>query len=127
MPFWGRALDRFGPSRVLAVAVAAAAATHVPLLALETPLQLVLARVAFGLCGSAMQPAILQLIRLHAPKGMDARAIAYASSFQFLAMGFAPFTAGLVGPAFGLRAYFALNIVITVAGLALWLRGAVKQ
>ncbi len=127
MPFWGRALDRFGPSRVLAVAVAAAAATHVPLLALETPLQLVLARVAFGLCGSAMQPAILQLIRLHAPKGMDARAIAYASSFQFLAMGFAPFTAGLVGPAFGLRAYFALNIVITVAGLALWLRGAVKR
>jgi MFS family permease len=124
LPFWGRALDRFGPSRVLTVAVAAAAVTHLPLLVLETPLQLVLARVAFGLCGSAMQPAILQLIRIHAPRGMDARAMAYASSFQFLAMGLAPFVAGFVGPAFGLRAYFALNIVIAVVGLMLWLRAA---
>jgi MFS family permease len=124
LPFWGRALDRFGPSRVLTLAVAAAAMTHLPLLVLETPLQLVLARVAFGVCGTAMQPAILQLIRIHAPKGMDARAMAYASSFQFLAMGLAPFVAGLVGPAFGLRAYFALNVVITVTGLVLWLRAS---
>jgi MFS family permease len=71
-----------------------------------------------------MQPAILQLIRVHAPKGMDARAISYASSFQCLAIGLAPFVAGLVGPAFGLRAYFALNIIVAVAGLALWLRAA---
>jgi MFS family permease len=124
LPLWGRALDRYGPSRVLALSVAAAAATHLPLLVLDTPLELVLARFAFGLCGAAMQPAILQLIRVHAPKGMDARAISYASSFQCLAMGLAPFVAGLVGPAFGLRAYFALNIIIAVAGLALWLRAA---
>ena len=127
LPFWGRALDKFGPSRVLAVAVAAAAVTHLPLLVLETPLQLVLARIAFGLCGSAMQPAIVQLIRIHSPKGMDARAMAYASSFQFLAMGLAPFVAGYVGPAFGLRAYFALNIAIAVVGLLLWLRAAATR
>jgi MFS family permease len=122
LPFWGWALDRWGPARVLTCAVAGAVATHLPLLVLETPLQLVIARVAFGLCGSAMQPAILQLIRIHAPKGMDARAMAYASSFQFLAMGLGPFVAGIVGPAFGLRAYFALNIAIAGASLALWLR-----
>ena len=45
LPFWGRALDRYGPSRVLAVSVAASAATHLPLLVLDTPLALVLARV----------------------------------------------------------------------------------
>jgi hypothetical protein len=39
-------------------------------------------------------------------------------------MGLAPFCAGLIGPAFGLRTYFALVIALTVAGLALWARSA---
>ena len=123
LPVWGRLLDRYGPSRVLAVSVGASAATHLPLLVLDTPLALVLARCAYGLCGAAMQPAILQLIRIHAPKGMDARAISYATSFQSLAMGLAPFAAGLIGPFLGLRAYFALNVAIAVGGLVLWMRG----
>lgn len=127
LPLWGRALDRYGASRVLALSVAAAAITHLPLLVLETPLELVLARIAFGLCGAAMQPAILQLIRVNAPAGMDARAIAYASSFQFLAMGLAPFVAGLIGPAFGLRAYFALNVLLAGAALGLWLHAARRR
>jgi MFS transporter, DHA1 family, multidrug resistance protein len=122
LPFWGRILDRYGPARVLTFAAAAAAVTHLPLLVLQTPLQLVFARVAFGLTAAAMQPAIFQLLRVHAPKGMDARAISYASSFQFFAMGMAPFCAGLIGPALGLRAYFALTIALMLGGLALWLR-----
>ena len=55
---------------------------------------------------------------------MDARAISYATSFQFFAMGIAPFVAGIVGPAFGLRTYFALTILALSGGLALWLRTA---
>ena len=124
LPLWGRVLDRLGPARVLAFSAAAAALTHLPLLVLETPLQLLLARVAFGLSAAAMQPAIIQLLRIHAPRGMDARAISYASSFQYIAMGLAPLCAGLIGPAMGLRAYFALSIVLTLGGLALWLRAA---
>jgi len=122
MPLWGRALDRHDPARVLAFATAAAALTHVPLLFLQTPLQLVLARAAFGLSAAAMQPAIVRLLKEHAPPGMDARAIAYATSFHFIAMGIAPFCAGLIAPALGLRAYFALVIALTVAGLVLWMR-----
>jgi hypothetical protein len=53
---------------------------------------------------------------------MDARAISYASAFQFLAMGLAPFAAGLVGPIFGLRAYFGLTIILMGGGLVLWLQ-----
>jgi hypothetical protein len=71
-----------------------------------------------------MQPAIVRLLKAHAPAGMDARAISYSASFQFIAMGLAPFFAGLIGPVLGLRAYFALIIVLTVAGLVLWLRSA---
>ena len=122
MPVWGRVLDKTDPGRVLAFATAAAAASHIPLLFLNTPLQLVLARAAFGLSAAAMQPAIIRLLKRHAPAGMDARAISYATSFQFIAMGLAPFTAGLVGPVLGLRAYFALTIVLTVGGLVMWKR-----
>jgi MFS family permease len=53
---------------------------------------------------------------------MDARAISYASAFQFLAMGLAPFIAGLIGPLLGLRAYFAFTIVLMLGGLVLWVR-----
>ena len=72
--------------------------------------------------GAVMQPAIIQLLRIHAPAGMDARAISYSSSFQFFAMGLAPFCAGLIGPALGLRAYFAVTVMLTLGGLLLWLR-----
>jgi DHA1 family multidrug resistance protein-like MFS transporter len=124
LPIWGRVLDRIGPGPVLAFTAAATVVTHLPLLVLETPLQLVIARAAFGLTAAGMPTAIFALLRLHAPPGMDARAISYASAFQFFAMGMAPFTAGLVGPALGLRAYFALTIVLMVGGLVLWLRTA---
>ena len=120
-PLWGHALDRIGPGRVLVYCGVAAAITHVPLLFLETPLQLVIARVAFGLGSAGMQAALVYLIRLESPKGMDARALSYATAFQFFGMGMAPFMAGVIGPAFGFRAYFALIIVLMSAGLTLWL------
>jgi len=123
-PVWGHVLDRIGSGRVLVFAAAATVVTHLPLLVLETPLQLVLARVAFGLTAAGMQTAIFHLLRVHAPAGMDARAISYATAFQFLAMGVAPFVAGLIGPVFGLRAYFAVTIAAMLLGLALWLNVA---
>ncbi len=122
LPIWGRVLDRIGPGRVLAFTAAATVVTHLPLLVLQTPLQLVIARAAFGLSAAGMPTAIFALLRVHAPAGMDARAISYASAFQFFAMGLAPFTAGLVAPALGLRAYFALTILLMLGGLVLWLR-----
>jgi hypothetical protein len=55
---------------------------------------------------------------------MDARAISYSTAFQFFAMGIAPFSAGLIGPALGLRVYFALTILLMAGGLWLWMRRA---
>jgi MFS family permease len=127
LPLWGRVMDRIGPARVLAFSAAATVVTHLPLLVLQTPLQLVLARVAFGLTAAAMPTAIFQLLRIHAPAGMDARAISYATAFQFFAMGLAPFFAGLIGPVLGLRAYFALTIVLMLGGLVLWVRTGGRQ
>jgi MFS family permease len=119
-PIWGRVIDRAGPSRVLMLCGAATAIMHLPLLVLETPLQLVLARIAFGLTAAGMPTATFHLLRIYSPPGMDARAISYATAFHFFAMGLAPFAAGLIGPVFGLRAYFALTIVLMIGGLFAW-------
>lgn len=127
LPFWGRALDRIGPRRVLVYATVATVVTHLPLLVIETPLQVAIARAAFGMGAAAMPTAIVQLIRMHAPPGTDARAISYSTAFQFFAMGIAPFAAGLIGPVLGLRVYFALTIVSMAAGLWLWQRAAARD
>ena len=121
-PVWGRVLDRAGPAKVLLVCGIATVVTHAPLLVLQTPMELVLARAAFGLSSAGMQAAIVYLLRNVAPPGMVARAIAYMSAFQFVGMGMAPFLAGLIGPVLSLRAYFALTIVLMAAGLVLWRR-----
>jgi DHA1 family multidrug resistance protein-like MFS transporter len=126
-PFWGRAIDRIGPGRVLVYTCAAAVVTHIPLLFLQTPMQLVLARIAFGLGSAGMQAAIIYLVRLESPKGMDARALSYSTAFQFFGMGVAPFLAGLISPALGMRAYFALVTVSMAVGLTLWLRASKKK
>lgn len=122
LPFWGRMQDRIGPARVLTFAAVATVLTHVPLLVLQTPLQLVLARVAFGLTAAGMPTAIFALLRTHAPPGMDARAISYSTAFHFFGMGLAPFFAGLIAPGLGWRVYFALTILLMLGGLVLWLR-----
>lgn len=123
---WGRVLDRVAPARVLVFTTAAAGLAQIPLVFLETPLALVIARVAFGLGASLMQPAIVRLLKAYAPRGMDSRAISYSHSFHFIALGLAPFCAGLIGPVFGLRAYFALTVVFSVFVLALWIRTAAR-
>jgi len=122
LPFWGRVQDRIGPARVMTFAAAATVITHLPLLVLQTPLQLVLARVAFGLTAAGMPTAIFALLRVHAPPGMDARAISYATAFHFFGMGLAPFVAGLIAPTLGMRTYFGLTIVLMLGGLVLWRR-----
>jgi hypothetical protein len=51
---------------------------------------------------------------------MDSRAIAYATAFHFFAMGLAPFAFGLIALVFGMRAYFALTILLMAGGLLAW-------
>ena len=127
LPIWGRMLDRSDAARILAFATAGAALSTLLLVILQTPLQLVISRLIFGFAAAGMQPAIMRLLKEHAPVGMDARAISYATSFQYIAAGLAPFTAGLIGPTLGLRCYFALTAALVGGGLLLWLRSGTRR
>jgi MFS family permease len=109
---------------VLLVCGIATVVTHAPLLVLQTPMELVLTRAAFGLTSAGMQAALVYLLRTVSPPGMDARAIAYMSAFQFFGMGMAPFLAGLIGPVMGMRGYFALTMILMAIALWVWRRSA---
>jgi len=127
LPVWGRVLDRFDPVRVLALGLLAAVLTMLPVVFVQTPLQLTIARAVFGLLTSVLNPGIVRVLKDRAPQGMDARAISYATAFQMIGMGVAPFVAGLVGPWLGLRAYFAFACGLTALAWLVWVRWGMRD
>ena len=121
LPLWGWLLDRYDPPRMLAVMVAAGLLGSLPLPWVQNPWQLAVARLLFGMCAAGMQPAVMRMIKVHAPRGMDARALYLGAMFQMLGNGLGPLAAGVIGPFFGLRVFFAANCALLAVGLVLWL------
>jgi MFS transporter, DHA1 family, multidrug resistance protein len=126
VPVWGRLLDRFGAPRILALSLLGAALASVPTVAVQTPGQLAAARALLGLLAIGIGPALLAIVKHYSPVGMESRVLAYAAAFGALGIGGGPFVAGEIGPLLGLRAFFALNSVLLLAGFALWLRALTR-
>lgn len=124
LPVWGRLLDRFRPTAVLAAGLVLALGSAVPVPLLGNPLQLTVARATLGLLGSGIMPAVVRMIKERAPVGMDARALSFGTSLYMLGHGGAPLLAGWISPVLGLRAYFWLNVAMLVGGLLLTARVA---
>jgi len=122
LPLWGRGLDRFEPTRVLALSLMTGALAMWLFPFVRNPLELTGARLLLGLFAVGIQPAAVRLIKGWAPAGMDARTLALGTALQMLGNGAAPFIAGLIGPWLGLRAYFAFNALMLLTALLLWWR-----
>jgi DHA1 family multidrug resistance protein-like MFS transporter len=121
LPVWGWLLDRYDPPRMLAVVTATAFVGSLPLAIVQTPLQLAAARLFFGMCAAGVQPAVMRMIKTSAPEGMNARALYFGAMFQMLGNGLGPLAGGVIGPFFGLRAFFMVNAALLGAGLGTWL------
>lgn len=126
VPLWGRLLDRFGAPRTLAVSLLGAALASVPTVIAQSPMQLAGARALLGLLMIGISPALLATIKSYAPAGMESRVLAYAAAFGSLGTGGGPLVAGLIGPRFGLRTFFALNSVLLLIGFGVWLRAMLR-
>lgn len=122
---WGRTLDRYPVPAVLALALGTAVLGSATVPLAQNPLQLTFARAALGALTVGIQPAVLRLIKEHAPAGMVARALGFAAAVQMVGNGSAPMLAGALASSVGLRGYLVLNTVLLLAMLGLWtLRGA---
>ncbi len=121
---WGRLLDRYRVPHVLALALFTACLGSLTLPLAQNPLHLTLARGLLGAMTVGIQPAVLRLIKDHAPRGMVARALGFAAAVQMIGNGSAPMLAGAMAPSVGLRGYLLLNSALLLAVLVLWmLRG----
>jgi DHA1 family multidrug resistance protein-like MFS transporter len=116
---WGKTMDRIGPEAVLTLGLAAGAITLLPMVFVTSPLQLAGARLLIGMGAIGIGPAGIAMVKARAPAGMDSRVLSYLAACGMLGMGAGPFVAGQVGPAFGLRTYFALNAA-ALGLLVLW-------
>jgi MFS family permease len=120
VPVWGRLVDRFSTADVLGAALALGCAVSLLLPLVADPLQLTAVRFVLGGLAVGIQPAVLRLMKSAAPHGMDARVLAFGTSFSMLGNGGAPMLAGVLAPWAGLRAYFLLTALLLLAALAYW-------
>ena len=119
-PLWGRALDRFGPESVLSLSLITGTLATVPIVFVTSPFALMVARFMLGVMSVGIGLAVLMGIKSRSPKGMEARVMAFGTAVSMLGFGSGPFLAGLVGPSFGLRVYFALNTASLAVMLGVW-------
>lgn len=126
VPLWGRLMDRLGVGRVLLVSLLVGALASLPVIFVQTPLQLTIARLCLGIMAVGISPSVVATIRQLAPKGMESRVMAYGAAFGMLGIGGGPFIAGQIGPIFGLRTFFALNSAVLFIGFLLWLRSPAR-
>lgn len=124
LPVWGRILDRYQPERVLPVLLAGAFASSLLVLPVRDPVELTVARALFALFVSGLPPALIQMVRDRAPKGMEARTLSYGTAVQQIGSAAAPLVAGTLTALIGLRGFFALASAMILLGLVLWLRRA---
>ncbi|HEX7926923.1 MAG TPA: MFS transporter [bacterium] len=127
VPIWGSLLDRLGAPRVLALSLLCGGLGALPVALVFSPLQLTVARAVMGLVAVGIGPAAVTLIKARSPAGMEGRVLAYSAACGALGMGVGPFVAGQIGPVFGLRAYFALNALLILSLLVVWLRAWGRQ
>lgn len=123
---WGRLQDRFGPGRILAVSLLGGYLASLPIPLVQSPLHLVVSRFIMGLVIIGSGASTVTMIKSYAPKGMEARVLAYSSAFGALGIGAGPMAAGLIGPVLGLRVFFLVNSALLLVGFAVWMRAHLR-
>ena len=119
-PLWGRFLDRTGPERTLGISLVTGTLATIPLVLVTTPITLALSRLGVGVFSVGIGLSVMTAVKARAPKGMEARVLAFLTAVSMLGFGSGPFLAGQIAPWWGLRGYLALNSLSLAAMTVIW-------
>jgi DHA1 family multidrug resistance protein-like MFS transporter len=117
-PVWGRFADRYGPKRVVALALG----SYVVLLALSAAVasvgQLLALRIGIGLFGG-IGPIGLAMATAQTPREDTGHAVGLVQAAQILAAAVGPLAGGLLADAIGIRRTFLVTAALCALALAL--------
>ncbi|MUT68841.1 MFS transporter [Paenibacillus sp. NEAU-GSW1] len=120
-PLLGKASDRLGAERILAISLVGAALTFIPMALAGTVWQLLLARFALGVFLGGLAPTVNALIRKFTPDGMESRAYSFNSSMLGLGNMAGPIVGGSLSGSIGIQGVFVLSAAFMLLN-AIWVR-----
>jgi DHA1 family multidrug resistance protein-like MFS transporter len=116
-PFWGRLGDRYGPKRVIIVALWASALFVALSAKVRTPGELLALRIATGLFGG-VGPLSLALATSLGARSETGRAVGLVQGAQILAAAAGPLAGGLLADRLGIRSTFLVTAgLVSGAGI----------
>ncbi|TVY06710.1 MFS transporter [Paenibacillus cremeus] len=120
-PLLGRMGDRWGPNKVLAIALVGAGIFFIPQAMVTNIWQLFAARFMLGVFMGGLLPSVQTLIRQYTPNGMESRSFAFNSSALSLGNMLGPIIGGALSGWIGIRGIFLIATLLLFLN-ALWVR-----
>lgn len=119
MPYVGVASDRAGRKPFIAAGLAGFSLVALAMVLVESPWQLLSARLAQGLFAAMVLPVSMALVADVTPRGHEGRVFGGFNTAVLLGFGVGPLLGGLVFDAMGVKANFLLMAALSVASLLL--------
>ncbi len=121
-PFIGPWSDKRGRKRFLVVGLVINTVTALGMLAVTTPLELLVCRVGMGFASAFTMPAALALVADLTPPGQEAKSFTGFNVGLYLGLGVGPLVGGVIYDTLGVAANFLFMAGLTLLSLYLVLR-----
>ena len=118
-PTLGRLGDKIGQRKVLVLALCAAALMYIPQALANNIGVLLVGRFLLGLFIGGMLPSLNSLVKLKAPKGLQATAFGFNSSSTFLGNLIGPLIGSSIAAAYGIKNVFYATMAILLLNAAM--------
>ena len=120
---WG---DKVGSHNVLLICLIGTALLLIPQAFVHSIWLLIALRFLLGVCLGGLVPSVHNLIRQHAPAGMESRTFAYSTSAMNLGNLLGPVIGGVLSGWIGLHGLFLLAAVLFMAN-AVWVKSKLHR
>jgi DHA1 family multidrug resistance protein-like MFS transporter len=120
-PILGKWGDKIGSHYVLLICLIATVVLFAPQGLVHSIWPLIVLRFLFGICIGGLIPSVNNLIRAHAPEGMESQTFAYSTSAMNLGNLLGPIVGGVLSGAIGLHGLFFMAATLFLAN-TVWVK-----